>query len=579
LTHPHTVHLKPARSSLGIFLLAVPWTSPLWAVDHELSVETHLGPSAEVQTITINPKHGGREFEGIGAVSAGASTRLLADYPEKARNQILDLLFKPNFGASLQELKVEIGSDINSTCGSEPSHARTREELEHPRKEYFERGYEWWLMEEARARNPGIRFGCLEWGVPGWVGNGKFYSKDNIAYVIGFLEGARRFHNIDFDNVGLWNERPYDPEYIVELRKALDLRGFKCVKIVAADSCCGAQWLIADDSAAKPMLLEAVGAFGVHYPERYDQAPSLPYESGAVPKASGKPLWNSEGGPWKGDWLGFNYLVKMYNRDYIEGCMTKALTWSAVTSHYPSDSMPFSGLMTARTPWSGYFDAEPALWAAAHMTQFVKPGWKYDDGACGYLQHGGSFVSLLDPNAAGCFSVIIETIDATTKQSVRIKIPARSGVGKISIWRTVSGSEPFVRLSNPEISDGYATLNLEAKSVYTVTTSEGQRKGDFEVPKPSPFPFPYRSDFSLCTLGTSPPFFADQCGAFEIVRRIGSAGLCLGQVVTQKGVEWDPGEGVVETVIGDSQWTNYRVSASVRCQGTGKGYQLGTGSK
>jgi len=47
-------------------------------------------------------------FKGIGALSAGASSRNLWDYPEPQRSQILDYLFKPNFGAALDILKVEV---------------------------------------------------------------------------------------------------------------------------------------------------------------------------------------------------------------------------------------------------------------------------------------------------------------------------------------------------------------------------------------------------------------------------------------------------------------------------------------
>ena len=46
--------------------------------------------------ITLDPNQPGRTFEGVGAVSAGASSRLLIDYPEPQRSQILDYLFKPN---------------------------------------------------------------------------------------------------------------------------------------------------------------------------------------------------------------------------------------------------------------------------------------------------------------------------------------------------------------------------------------------------------------------------------------------------------------------------------------------------
>jgi hypothetical protein len=49
----------------------------------------------------------GRTFRGVGGLSAGASSRLLYDYPEPQRSDILDYLFKPNFGAALQINKVK----------------------------------------------------------------------------------------------------------------------------------------------------------------------------------------------------------------------------------------------------------------------------------------------------------------------------------------------------------------------------------------------------------------------------------------------------------------------------------------
>src|SRR3954447_21701957 len=75
------------------------------------------------QTIMISSAGTGSKYEGVGAVSGGGGTSvLLHDYVEPQRSQILDYLFKPNYGAGIQELYVEIGGDGNSTQGSELSH-------------------------------------------------------------------------------------------------------------------------------------------------------------------------------------------------------------------------------------------------------------------------------------------------------------------------------------------------------------------------------------------------------------------------------------------------------------------------
>ena len=57
-------------------------------------------------TVNLRDSNMGRTFEGVGAVSAGASSRLLIGYPEPQRSQILEYLFKSGYGAALQHLKV-----------------------------------------------------------------------------------------------------------------------------------------------------------------------------------------------------------------------------------------------------------------------------------------------------------------------------------------------------------------------------------------------------------------------------------------------------------------------------------------
>ncbi|HZT22301.1 MAG TPA: galactosylceramidase, partial [Verrucomicrobiae bacterium] len=155
-----------------------------------------LTTTAFALDIRLDPKQPGRTFEGIGAVSAGASSRLLMDYPEPQRRQILDYLFRPDYGAALQHLKIEIGGEVNSTDGTEPTFERTRGQFN------FNRGYEWWLAQQARIRNPGISLDCLAWGAPGWIGNGNYYSQDMCDYIAGFLKGAQTACGLTFNFTG-----------------------------------------------------------------------------------------------------------------------------------------------------------------------------------------------------------------------------------------------------------------------------------------------------------------------------------------------------------------------------------------
>src|SRR5436190_19511637 len=193
-------------------------------------------PAAQAATsITINGASGGRVFDGVGAISGGGgNSRLLIDYPEPQRTQIMDYLFKPGYGAAVQILKVEIGGDTNSTSGAEPSHEHTRGTVD------CGHGYEWWLAQQAKARNPNVKLYGLAWGAPGWIAGGNFWSTDMVNYLIAWLNCARQ-HGLGIDYLGGWNERGYNVSWYEQLRSALNSNGYGSVKIVAADS----DWAVA----------------------------------------------------------------------------------------------------------------------------------------------------------------------------------------------------------------------------------------------------------------------------------------------------------------------------------------------
>jgi len=153
-------------------------------------------------TIFLDFSNPGASFEGIGALSGGGGvTRLLIDYPAPLQADIFDILFKPNAGAALQIIKVEIGGDTQSTEGTELSHAHVRGDLN------CSRGYEWLVLTEAKKRNPAIRTYGLAWGVPGWIGDqedpsGSFYTQDNIDYHLSWLDCALNTHGVEIDYMG-----------------------------------------------------------------------------------------------------------------------------------------------------------------------------------------------------------------------------------------------------------------------------------------------------------------------------------------------------------------------------------------
>ena len=518
-------------------------------------------------TFTVDGTSGGRLLDGIGAISGGGATsRLLLDYPEQERNEVLDYLFTPGYGASLQLLKVEIGGDTNTTDGSESSHAHVRGEVN------CNAGYEWWLMQEAVKRNPDITLGGLAWGAPGWLGDGDYYSQDTIDYFIDWLDCAKG-HGLTIDNMGVRNEREYESAWVKEYRAALDAAGYEDVRIIASDEAARkGEWPIAVDMANDPELFDAVGLLGNHYSTG---------ASSPTAQSLGKPLWISEGGPWTAEWgIGgsLKSIPSLLNHAYLQGRVTGVQIWNLLTAYYDGLSISDAGLMRANTPWSGAYQVQSAIWAVAHTTQFTQPGWQYLDASSGYFDPAtpsqGSFVSLRSPDGDD-WSTVIENIGTTEPRTVTLSVTGGLPSGDLHVWQTTADQWFTQQADLVPDADGVYTLTIPANSSVTVTTTTGQGHGDAVGRADSAFPFPYHDGLADGGPSGQTPYFSQMEGAYEERDCEGDrAGTCLTQVAEQPAISWAAWKKPTG-ILGDLNWSDYTTSVQAYVPEGGTAQVLG----
>ena len=487
--------------------------------------------TAGTQVVRISHAQQGKQFDGIGAVNGGGATSvLLKDYPKLQRSQIMDMVYKPMFGASVSALLVEIPGDGNSTQGSMPSHS-------HYRGDYnFERGYTWWVMREAQQRNPHLALDATAWSAPAWVGS--FWSDDMVDYYIAWMRGLREVHGLELDALGCHNEKGWNADFAKHLRRAMNERGFSNVRLHGFGN-----WGESKMDFVKAMqedreLADALDAVCAH---TYSEIPLTKEQRTAI-EAMGKHIWNSEDHVYRKGFDCLISIVKCFNENYIVSGATRIINWYDIAAVYPRE--PYSqdpAMLLAREPWSGHYEVREALWGYAHYGQFTQVGWQYVDEGCRMLDGGGSMVTLRDP-ATNDYSVIFETKDAKEH-------------------------EQFVRQSDITPKGGKFIITLQPYTVYSLSTTRGQQKGSFaDIPAPKAFPLPYEDGFDGYTRpeqsGYLPHYTADLIGAFELTKRPDSNGLCIRQVVGEHTLSWAP-EWHHYTIIGDSAWTDYEVSADV----------------
>ncbi|MBA4493321.1 hypothetical protein ACFO25_06370 [Paenactinomyces guangxiensis] len=547
-----------------ILLLSVAF-SPFLARDEAFA--TAADSDHEKITVNIDGSVEGRVWEGLGYVSSSGSTKLLMDYPEKQRQDIIDFLFKPNFGAGLNHYKMEIGSDANSSSGTEPSHMRSKTDFD------ITRGAGLWLAQKAKKANPDLLLDALRWGTPKWVAQGTY--ADKYLYYKNFLQGARDHYGLEFDYLGPdQNEGAFDRDWVVNvLRPGLNRDGFANVKLVAKDAV-GTNWSIATQLKNDPALDKAIYSLGEHYT----------FTSSADAKQSGKPLWHSEARPpmrsvgLRGSAGALEDVAKGIMAAYVNGKMTKVEFQPFIEAWYDNVVYNTKGALVADKPWSGHYEIGKGVWIAAHFTQFARPGWKFVDSGSA-VGPTFNYVTLKKPDDSGDYSIIVTNV-TSKPQTYTFNLSGGLSTDTVHVWRT-NEQEDFTRQKDIKPVDSSFSITIEPYALYSLTTTTGQQKGrpKYGIPKNTNLQLPYEDNFDSYKTGKQPKYAMDQGGAFEIADR-GLKGKALRQVITSdiKPVDWVYRESPDPyTILGDSEWTNYSVSSDISLEGNKNGYAFVAG--
>ncbi len=139
--------------------------------------------------------------------------------------------------------------------------------------------------------------------------------------------------------------------------------------------------------------------------------------------------------------------------------------------------------------------------------------------ACGYLNGSsanGSYITLKSSNGTD-YSVIIETISATSASTASFTITGGLSTGAVHVWSTntksTSNADYFVHSQDITPSGGTFSLTVQPGYVYSLTTTSGQAKGTATAPASADLALPYTENFESYGTGQAATLFLRSNGS------------------------------------------------------------------
>ncbi|MFB6756440.1 GH59 galactosidase [Streptomyces sp. NPDC056353] len=374
----------------------------------------------------------GLTYKGLGLLSCNSTSNLLMDYKAEHPERYWELI-RVLFGGKnplINHVKIEMGSDTNTSTGADPATMRTPDE---PADASRTPGFQ--LAADAKTVNRDLKVSILRWTMPEWVqkewdkgtGQDEMYTwyKETIldayqkyGYMVDYVNpDTNETRNPDesfikwYKNAIVTDTDFSDPRYGIPVEKRKKAaKAYHGIKIVASDE--NQTHNIGPSLLSDEQLFGIVDAVGYHYntDDRREGSPGsdtyLPYTrlaTGENKYHEDKEVWYSEGtasfgytdyrvantdGPGGASTGigGVQSALDLANRlvkSYANSKRTHYIFQPAIGSFYEGAQYSHKELVSARDPWSGHLHYDAALYVMQHFTQFARTGWENDTNTAG----------------------------------------------------------------------------------------------------------------------------------------------------------------------------------------------------
>lgn len=469
-------------------------------------------------------------IKGFGLLSCNNTSRLLMDYKWE-HPQVYQQVLQHLFGGQhplMRMLKVELGSDSNTSCGTEPAPQRAADEPAN-----VARGMGFQLIADAKKIQPDLKTCMLRWAEPGFLRPSwrqvksddpdekvpteafeamyQYYKQTVIeawqayGYLFDYIDPDRNETKHPMYRYLKWFANRLKTDQ-ADFPEGFPVADYHAIKLITSDQNYGTDMgtaLLND-----PELQAVIPAVGYHY--NTDDGPDKPFTK--IADQLHKEVWYSEGiapvtfgtlrtqdttgigigGPMSALDVA-NRLVKSYARSR----RSLYIFQPAIGGLYPGAKYPGKQLLEMDTPWSGYFQQDTvALAVMHHFTDFAVTGWRDQTAAKNWRYVPSATVSevagtenltqafgaasamtLVAPDEADYTVVLIN--DTSAPQTYQIAVKNLAAATKpLHVWQTWADKAGKIHDREKTTTltpvNGNVTVTIEPRAIISATTADFQ---------------------------------------------------------------------------------------------------------